>query len=67
MALLKFICRDCGEVFEELVFGDKKPECPKCKGKETERFYPGKCNFGPIGGSGKGCSGSCATCKGCSH
>ena len=65
MALLKFICEDCGHVFEELTAPDKKPPCPQCKSTRIARYYQGKCNFGGGGKSG-GCSGgSCSCCKGC--
>lgn len=65
MALLKFVCDDCGEVFEELTNADQKPNCPECTSKNTKRYYQGKCNFGGKGGGG--CTGgSCASCKGCS-
>ncbi len=67
MPLLKFICEDCKNIFEELTSADKRPECPACASKNTKRFYQGKCYFGG-GGQGGGCSGTgCSTCKGCSH
>lgn len=65
MAFLKFVCLDCRKEFEELVFGDKKPNCPACGSQNVERAYSGKCYGGKAGASG--CSGSCAGCKGCSH
>jgi putative FmdB family regulatory protein len=68
MALLKFICEDCNNIFEELTSADKKPPCPKCGSHKVSRHYQGKCYFG--GGTvkgGGGCSGgSCSSCKGCS-
>lgn len=68
MALLKFICEDCKNIFEELTSADKKPPCPKCGSQNVSRHYQGKCYFG--GGAvkgGGGCSGgSCSTCQGCS-
>ena len=62
MALLKFRCKDCGKVFDELTTLAKMDEvkCPVCGG-ETERAYEGKCARSGQGG----CSGSCATCGGC--
>lgn len=44
MALLKFRCKACGKVFDELVSPSalNKVKCPECGG-ETERAYEGKC------------------------
>jgi len=68
MPLLKFICEDCGHVFEELTAAGTYPPCPRCGKACTKRHYQGKCYFG--GGSvkgGGGCSGGeCGGCKGCS-
>ncbi|MEM5789873.1 MAG: zinc ribbon domain-containing protein [Syntrophobacteraceae bacterium] len=34
MPLYEYRCLDCGNVFEQLVFGNSEPaECPKCSGK----------------------------------
>jgi putative FmdB family regulatory protein len=30
MPLYEYVCRDCTHAFEELVFGDATPACPKC-------------------------------------
>lgn len=64
MPLLKFICADCGHVFEELTAYDKKPPCPKCASLSVSRCYQGKCYFGA--NKGGGCGGGCQGCKGCS-
>jgi putative FmdB family regulatory protein len=69
MALLKFICEACDNVFEELTSADKKPPCPRCGSPRVQRYYQGKCYFGggSVKGGGGGCSGgSCSGCKGCS-
>ncbi len=72
MALLDFKCNECGEKFEELVFGGNvdKVRCPRCGSNDLKRIYEGKCYFGISGsssGSG-GCSGSsCLSCSGCSN
>ncbi|MBM7582504.1 putative FmdB family regulatory protein [Caldicoprobacter guelmensis] len=72
MALLDFKCNECGEKFEELVFGGNvdKVRCPRCGSNDLKRIYEGKCYFGISGsssGSG-GCSGSsCRSCSGCSN
>ncbi|HMM30441.1 MAG TPA: zinc ribbon domain-containing protein [Clostridia bacterium] len=62
MALLKFKCKVCAKVFDELTPLAKINEvrCPDCGG-ETERAYEGKCAGSPK----EGCSGSCSCCSGC--
>ena len=34
--MFDFTCTGCGTIFEELVFGDEAPACPKC-GAATQR------------------------------
>ena len=58
MPFLNFKCRNCDEVFEELVhFGQVETECPKC-GETCQRAFEGECNFhvpgSPAGRSRKG-------------
>lgn len=66
MPLLKYHCKDCGNVFEELVSSaEKSVVCSKCGSKNVARHYQGKCYFGTPGSSGGGCTGSCASCPGC--
>jgi putative FmdB family regulatory protein len=67
MALLKFVCEDCGHIFEELTSADKKPPCPECASPRIVRYYQGKCYFGGNSKGSGGCGGgSCSGCKGCS-
>jgi putative FmdB family regulatory protein len=62
--LLKYKCKKCEKVFEELVFGEEAVTCPEC-GSEALRHYQGKCYFGS-GSSSSGCSkASCSGCSGC--
>ncbi len=38
MPLFDFECKDCGKIFEELVFDDNEfPPCQECGGSETMR------------------------------
>lgn len=37
MPMFDFHCPACGNVFEELVFGDEIPPCPQCGEARTER------------------------------
>lgn len=39
MPVYEYACRKCGHEFEELVFGDEKPACPKCKAKAPEKKF----------------------------
>lgn len=36
MPIFEYICKDCHQEFEVLVFGKEKAECPKCHGKKLE-------------------------------
>ena len=63
MPLLKFICKNCNHIFEELTTADKLPPCPKCESTDVSRHYQGKCNFGGHGGGGNCSDGSCCCCK----
>lgn len=56
MPLHKYTCRECGEQFEELVFGeDEKVACPKCGSQETMRALPLI--------SAKGLQSGCSSCN----
>jgi len=70
MPLLKYICANCGKIFEELVAigGEPDVRCPECGDAGVSRYYRGKCLFGMKGSSaGSVCSGgNCSCCNGCS-
>ena len=51
MPMFDFTCTGCGTVFEELVFGDEAPACPKC-GKNTTLA-----RFGGVRGTAVGDAG----------
>jgi putative FmdB family regulatory protein len=38
MPLYEYNCRPCKKRFELLLFGDEKPACPKCHGRNLERL-----------------------------
>ncbi|MBI4805946.1 MAG: zinc ribbon domain-containing protein [Desulfovibrio sp.] len=79
MPIYEYRCEKCGCDFEELVFGDATPPCPKCSSENTKKLmsacrhsaghnpggYQGSTVPASSGGGGcAGCSGgSCATCK----
>ena len=73
MPMFDFVCTACGNKFEDLVFGDESPACPKC-GAATEKqmcvpsplktgAFPYK--PGPVRPRGKGmptcAAGSCSS------
>lgn len=77
MPIYEYYCKKCQHEFEELVFGDDKPACPKCGATHTEKLMSRPCRHaagdggdysGDAGGGGgrsgcAGCSGgNCATC-----
>ena len=37
MPMYDFVCTACGNKFEDLVFGDEVPACPKCNSAATEK------------------------------
>ena len=39
MPIYEYRCEDCGCDFEELVFGDAKPPCPKCSSAKTRQAH----------------------------
>ena len=75
MPIYEYKCEQCEAEFEELVFGDGVPPCPKCASEKTHKLMS-CCRYanasgeasGPAaaGGGGGGCAGcsggSCATC-----
>lgn len=78
MPIYEFICNDCENKFEELVFGNPTSvKCPKCSGENTKKLmsvcrskvsggdFPLGASSSTSGGGCSGCSGgSCATCGG---
>lgn len=36
MPIFEYLCRDCNQRFEALVYGAQKPECPHCGGRKLE-------------------------------
>ena len=37
MPFYEYVCQKCSHPFEELVYGDERPACPKCKAAEVEK------------------------------
>jgi len=39
MPIFEYVCNGCAERFEALVFGNRGPACPNCKGKISPHNY----------------------------
>ena len=37
MPLFEYRCKSCGHAFEALVFGSRKPVCPRCENGDLEK------------------------------
>lgn len=37
MPIFEYLCKECGKRFEAIVYGGKRPKCPKCQGSKLER------------------------------
>jgi putative FmdB family regulatory protein len=37
MPIFEYRCEDCGHRFEAILFGEQKPECPKCHTARLEQ------------------------------
>lgn len=38
MPLYEYKCDGCGHVFEELIFGNEQPACPRCEDTRLEKL-----------------------------
>jgi putative FmdB family regulatory protein len=70
MPIYEFICRECGERFEELVRSGKEEDvqCCRCSSRDIQRLLSGFAFKSDSGNSGAGSScgsctrGSCSSC-----
>ena len=58
MPIFEYRCEECGHKFEAILFGEQKPECPKC---HTARLEQQLSTFAVARSSG----GSAAAAEGC--
>lgn len=70
MPIYEYYCEKCQHEFEELVFGNEAPPCPKCGASSTEKLMSRPCRhctegggYSADAGGGAGRSG-CAGCSG---
>jgi len=62
MPIFEYLCMDCGEKFEKLVFNFENINCPNCGGSNVKKLIskfssPGLDKGGCSSCSVKGCSG----------
>lgn len=74
MPMFEFICKKCGEEFEELLFSrDEDVECPGCGSSEVGKkvsvvaFKSSGRFVSSASSSCAGCSPGPGGCSGCSH
>jgi len=68
MPIFEYICNECGEEFEKLVFGNQEIHCPQCNTKKVKKKFSVFCSSGtekPLAGT-SGCTScsktSCSSC-----
>jgi len=69
MPIYEYVCNECGEEFELLVFNNSRVSCPKCSAEDVTKKFS---LFGmsgvekPFAGTDPGCTscskGSCSSC-----
>ena len=68
MPIFEYRCEECGHSFEAILFGEQKPECPKCHTAKLEQqlstFAVSKGSRAPSAGCGQ--SSCCMMNGGCS-
>jgi putative FmdB family regulatory protein len=65
MPIFEYKCRQCGRVFEEIVFGsDKDVRCPDCESAKVSKLISAPCSVsggkdagGGLGSAAPGCGG----------
>jgi putative FmdB family regulatory protein len=72
LPLYEFECQECAQSFEELcsVGSKRKPACPKCGSRRTQKIMsgfalriPGKTAAGGSSSCGSCAGGNCSTCR----
>ena len=57
MPIFEYRCEECGHRFEAILFGEQKPECPKCHTAKLEQqlstFAVSKGSSAPSAGCGQ--------------
>ncbi len=69
MPLFEFQCKNCENIFEDLVLSNEIPKCPQCQSEKTEKLISRPCRNKGAGGSDNDVSTSssssaCGSCRG---
>lgn len=62
MPIFEYLCRDCNQRFESLVYGSKKPECPHCGSRKLETQLSVFAVNSKSSASGQSAGVPCSTC-----
>jgi putative FmdB family regulatory protein len=62
MPIFEYLCRECNQRFETLVYGSQKPECPHCGGRKLEPQLSVFAVSGKSSAAGKSAAVPCSTC-----
>jgi putative FmdB family regulatory protein len=62
MPIFEYVCQKCGHQFEALVYGQQKPECPKC---HATRLEPQLSVFAVAAKGSSGAAASAGACGSC--
>jgi putative FmdB family regulatory protein len=67
MPIFEYVCNDCHNEFEALVFGKQKAECPKCQSKKLQAqlsvfAISAKGGASSQGSFSDGPTGACGSC-----
>jgi putative FmdB family regulatory protein len=62
MPIFEYVCQECKQRFEALVYGSKKPECPNCGGRKLQ---PQLSVFAVASKSSSGFDSAAAPCGTC--
>jgi putative FmdB family regulatory protein len=69
MPIFEYRCEECGHRFEAILFGQQKPECPKCHSNKLEKqlstFAVSKSGSAASPAEGCGQSNCCMMNGGC--
>lgn len=62
MPIFEYVCQECEQRFEKLVYGSDEPECPSCHSRKLEQ----QLSVFSVNASGKAASspaaGACGSC-----
>ncbi len=63
MPIYEYRCESCEHEFEELVFGQDRPKCPKCEATKLQKLMSAH----TVGKSSAGAAPAESSCGSCEH